>query len=163
MPAHCAIRPFLRMLIHGPLLLMHELLDFPDPNLFGVELSGTLTKEDHDVLASELRNHLEQHTTTRALFVMDDVNDWEPDERWKDLAFDIRHLRDLDKVAIVGDDLWETWLEKVELLFPMSTIQTYAAEDREEAVEWLRGDMEVPGLGPGSKSDPDATAQDADE
>ncbi|PSQ93945.1 MAG: STAS/SEC14 domain-containing protein, partial [Bacteroidetes bacterium SW_7_64_58] len=108
--------------------------------------------------ASDLKNHLEQHTTTRALFVMNDVDDWEPAERWEDLAFDIRHLRDLDKVAIVGDDLWETWLEKVELLFPMSMVQTYAAEDREEALQWLRGDMEVPGLGPGSVSDPEATA-----
>ena len=158
MPVHCANRPSLRMLIHAPSLLMHELLDFPDPNLFGVELSDTLTEEDYEVFASDLKNHLEQHTTTRALFVMNDVDDWEPAERWEDLAFDIRHLRDLDKVAIVGDDLWETWLEKVELLFPMSTVRTYAAEDREEAIQWLRGDMEVPGLGPGSVSDPEATA-----
>ncbi|PSQ68775.1 MAG: STAS/SEC14 domain-containing protein [Bacteroidetes bacterium QH_1_64_81] len=158
MPVHCANRPSFRMLIHAPSLLMHKLLDFPDPNLFGVELSDTLTDEDYEVFASTLKDHLEQHTTTRALFVMNDVDDWEPEERWEGLAFDIRHLRDLDKVAIVGDDLWETWLEKVELLFPMSTVQTYAAEDREEAIQWLRGDMEVPGLGPGSVSDPEATA-----
>ncbi len=139
---------------------MHELLDFPDPNLFGVELNDTLTEEDYEVFASTLRNHLEEHTTTRALLVMNDVNDWTPEDRWEDLAFDIRHLRNLDKVAVVGDDLWETWLEKTELLFPMSTVQTYAAEDREEAVDWLRGDMEVPGLGPGSVSDPEATARD---
>jgi hypothetical protein len=139
---------------------MHELLNFPDPNVYGIELSDTLTEEDHEVLTSTLRDSLEQHTTTRALFVMNDVDDWEPEERWEDLAFDIRHLRDLDKVAVVGDDLWETWLEKAELLFPMSTVQTYAAEDREEAIEWLRGGMEVPGLGPGSVPDPEAEAQD---
>jgi hypothetical protein len=72
-------------------------------------------------------------------------------------------VRDLDKVAVVGDDLWETWLEKVELLFPMSMIQTYAAEDREEALAWIRGDMEVPGLGPGSVPDPEADPQEAEE
>mgnify|MGYP006284113359 CR=1 FL=1 len=142
---------------------MHELLDFPDPNFFGIELSGTLTDEDYDALASTLTDHLEQHTTTRALFVMEDVDDWESEERWEDLAFDIRHLRDLDKVAVVGDDLWETWLEKVEELFPMSTIQTYELEDREEALDWLRGDMAVPGLGPGSVPDPEAEAQDEDD
>lgn len=140
---------------------MHELLDFPDPNLFGIELSDSLTEDDYEALASSLKKHLEEHTTTRVLFVMDDVDDWEPEERWEDLAFDIRHLRDLDKVAVVGDDLWETWLEKVELLFPMSLVQTY--EDREEALEWIRGDMEVPGLGPGSTSDPEAAAQNEDD
>ncbi|PSQ88160.1 MAG: STAS/SEC14 domain-containing protein [Bacteroidetes bacterium QH_2_63_10] len=121
----------LRLLIHGSSSLMHELLDFPDPNLLGIELSGTLTEEDCDTFTSVLTDHFEQHTTTRALFVIKDVDGWEPEERWEELAFDIRHLRDLDKVAVVGDDLWETWLEKVEELF-----------------------------GPGSVPDPEATAQD---
>jgi len=142
---------------------MHELLDFPDPNLIGIEFTDTLTEEDHDILDATLADHLRKHTTTRVLFVMNDVDDWEPEEHWEDLAFDIRHLSDLDKVAVVGDDLWETWLDKVEVLFPMSVIHTYDAEDREEAIEWLRGDMEVPGVGPGSKADPEATAQDEEE
>ena len=138
---------------------MHNLLDLPDSNVFGVELSDTLTEEDHDVLDSTLRSHLAKPTTTRVLFVMEDVDAWTPTDRWEELAFDIRHLRDLDKVAIVGDDLWETWLNKAELLFPMSSIQTYPAEEREAALEWLRGDMDVPGMGPGSVSDPEASAQ----
>jgi hypothetical protein len=142
---------------------MHELLDFPDPNFFGVEFHDSLTEDDYDVLASTLKNHLEEHTTTRVLFVMEDVDDWTPEERWEDLAFDIRLVRDLDKVAVVGDDLWETWLDKVELLFPMSTVQTYAADDRSDAVEWIRGDMEVPGLGPGSVPDPEAEAEEIEE
>ncbi len=142
---------------------MHEFLDFPDPNLLSVELSDTLTEEDYESLVSTLEDHLRQHTTTRVLFVMDDVEGWEPEERWADLAFDIRHLRDLDKVAIVGDDVWETWLDKMEELFPLSVVQTYPSEDREEAVAWIRGDMEVPGLGPGSVPDPEATVQDEEE
>ncbi len=144
------------------LRFMHDLLDLPDSNVFGVELSDTLTEEDHDVLDSTLRSHLAKHTTTRVLFVMEDVDAWAPADRWEELAFDIRHLRDLDKVAIVGDDLWETWLDKAELLFPMSTIQTYPAEEREAALGWLRGDMDVPGMGPGSVSDPEASAQSAE-
>jgi len=142
---------------------MHELLDLPDSNLFAIKFSDTLTEEDLDVLDSTLRSHLEKHTTTRALFVMDNVDEWTPEERWETLTFDIRHLRDLDKVAIVGDDLWDTWLEKAEILFPMSQLQTYSAEDREDALGWLRGDMDVPGMGPGSVSDPEATVQNEDE
>lgn len=142
---------------------MHETLDLPDTNIFGVEFSDTLTEDDYDAFVSTMQEALEQHTTTRTLLVMNDVDDWDPEERWEDLAFDIRHLSDLDKVAIVGDDLWDTWLDRVEVLFPMSEIRTYAGEDREEALEWVRGDMEVPGLGPGSVSDPEAGAQDQDE
>ncbi|MFB6272873.1 MAG: STAS/SEC14 domain-containing protein [Salinibacter sp.] len=140
---------------------MHELLDLPDPNLLGIALSDTLTEEDYEVFDSTLADHLKKHTTTRVLLVMEDVQDWTPEEQWEDLAFDIRHLRDLDKVAIVGDDLWETWLDKADELFPVSRIQTY--EDREEALDWLRGEMAVPGLGPGSVPDPEADAQSEDD
>lgn len=139
---------------------MHEILDLPDANIFGIEFSDTLTEDDHDALLSELRSALEEHTTMRVLFVMNEVDDWTPEEQWEELAYDIRHLRDLDKVAVVGDDLWERWLEKVEVLFPMSVIQTYDAEDYDEALAWIRGDMAVPGLGPGSVPDPEAGAQD---
>lgn len=142
---------------------MHETLDLPDSNILGFEFRDTLTEDDRIAFASTVREHLERHTTTRILFVMNDVDDWSPEERWEDLAFDIRHVQALDKVAVVGNDLWETWLEKVETLFPMSVVQTYTTEDYDEAAEWVRGDMEVPGLGPGSVPDPEAGAQDESE
>jgi hypothetical protein len=141
-------------------LFMHTRLEFPDTNLFAVAFTGSLTEDDYEVLDSALRSHLAQHTTSRALFVMKDVDAWTPSDKWEPLSFDIRHLRDLDKVAIVGDNLWAPWLDKVEILFPMSDLRTYAANDKEEAVEWLRGNMDVPGVGPGSMADPEAEAQD---
>lgn len=142
---------------------MYESLDLPDTNILGFHLSDTLTEDDHDELASELRNTLEEHTTARVVFEIDDVEGWEPEETWDDLALDIRHVQDLDKVAVIGDDVWEPLMEKIELLFPTSQIQTYDADDREEALEWIRGDMDVPGIGPGSVPDPTAGAQDEDE
>ena len=148
---------------YGPFLPMHEIIDLPDANLAGVTLSDTLTEEDYEAFTSLLEDHFESNITTRVLIVMDDVDDWSPDERWEDLAFDVRHLSDVDKVAIVGDDLWERWLDKTEVLFPMSTIQTYEAADEEEALSWIRGDMDVPGVGPGSSSDPEASFADEEE
>lgn len=139
---------------------MHEILDIPDSNIIGIELRDTLTEDDYEALVPYIENELEQHTTARLLFELEDVNEWEPEERWENLAFDIRHVRILDKVALVGDDLWETWVEKIEFLFPTAQLQAFEGEAREDALEWLRGEMEVPGIGPGSVSDPKAGAQD---
>lgn len=137
---------------------MHEILDLPDSNLVGVTLSDTLTEDDYEALVPYLENEFERHTTTRLLFEMDDVDDWAPQEQWENLAFDIRHVRDLDRVALVGDDPWETWVEKLEFLFPTAELRTF--EDQDEALKWLRGEMDVPGVGPGSVSDSTAEAQD---
>lgn len=142
---------------------MHELLDLPDTNIVGFRLGDTLTEDDYDGFVSELRNELEAHTTTRLVLDIDDVDGWEPEEQWEEMALDIRHVQDLDKVAVIGDDVWEPLMDKIELLFPMSQIQTYAEEDREEAMAWIRGDMDVPGIGPGSVPDPEAGAQDGED
>lgn len=142
---------------------MLELLDLPDTNIVGFRLEDTLTEDDYDVLDSELSHELEAHTTTRVFFEIDDVDGWEPEDEWESLAFDIRHVQEVDKVAIVGDDTWERLVDKIELLFPVSQIQSYDSEDREEALEWIRGEMDVPGIGPGSVPDPKAGAQEDDE
>jgi len=142
---------------------MHELLDLPDTNIVGFHLSDTLTEEDHALFVSTLRNELEEHTTTRVFLEIDDVDDWEPEQKWEELALDIRYVQNLDKVAVVGDDVWEPLMDKIELLFPMSQIQAYDDEDREEALDWIRGDMDVPGIGPGSVPDPEAGAQDVED
>jgi hypothetical protein len=142
---------------------MIEFLDFPDTNIVGVHLSDTLTEDDYEAFAPQLRDQMEAHTTVRVLFEIEDVEGWEPEARWDDLTFDIRQVEDVDKVAIVGDDPWEPLVDKIELLFPSSLIQTYEDADREDGLEWLRGEMEVPGIGPGSTPEPQAGVPDDDE
>lgn len=142
---------------------MYELLDLPDTNIVGLHLSGTLTEDDYEEMSSELKHQFEAHTTTRVFFEIEDVDGWEPEEKWEAFALDIRYIQDLDKVAVVADDVWEPLMDKIELLFPMSQIQDYDPDDREEALDWIRGDMEVPGIGPGSVSDPQAGAQEDED
>jgi hypothetical protein len=139
---------------------MIEFLDFPDTNIVGVHLSDTLTEDDYEAFAHQLRDQLEAHMTVRLLFEIEDVEGWEPEDRWEDLTFDMRQVEDVDKVAVIGDDPWEPLADKIEFLFPSSLIQTYEDADREDGLEWLRGEMEVPGIGPGSMPEPQADAPD---
>jgi hypothetical protein len=142
---------------------MHEIIETPDRNLFGLRISGTLTDEDYDTLVPFLQEKVKIYDTARFCFAMDGVDAWEPEDRWEGLTFDVRHTRGIDKVAVVADEPWEAWLDKLEILFPEAEINAYDSDDEEEAWTWLRGDMDVPGIGPGSVPEPDAGAQDEDE
>jgi hypothetical protein len=142
---------------------MPEILDSPDQNIYGLKYSGTLTEEDLDHLVAFVEEQMEKYTTVRFLFEMDDVDDWEPEERWTELSFDLRHVRSVDKVAVLGDDLWDEWLQQVNFAFPESEIETFDLDDEEDAWDWIRGEMAVPGIGPGSVPDPEAGAQDEDD
>lgn len=139
---------------------MHELLDLPDSNVIGVKIGETLTEDDYETLVPHLRDRFEATITTRLLFELDGLEDWEPEEKWENLTFDIRYLQDVDKVAVVGDDPWETWMDTVKFLFAEAQVETFDGDERDEALDWVRGEMEVPGVGPGSVSDPASSAQE---
>ncbi len=140
---------------------MHDLHETPDQNIFGFTLSGTLTEEDYETMIPFMTDKLERYTTVRILFQLDDVDGWEPESLWEEWAFDLRHARDVDKVAVVGEEPWDTWLSKLEVVFPMAQTQFY--DEADEAWDWLRGEMNVPGIGPGSVPEPQAGAQDEEE
>ncbi len=59
---------------------MHDFLDLPDPNLVGITLSDTLTEDDYEAFTSALEDQFAAHITTRVLLVMEDVDDWAPEE-----------------------------------------------------------------------------------
>jgi len=142
---------------------MHEILDSPDQNIHGIKLSGTLTEDDLEDLVSFIEDQMERYTTVRLLFELDDVDGWEPEDRWENLSFDLRHVRVVDKVVVLGDDPWEPWMDLVRFAFPESTVKVFDADQGEEAWSWARGEMDVPGIGPGSVPEPDAGAQDEDD
>jgi hypothetical protein len=139
---------------------MHEMLHTPDQNIIGFTLQETLTEDDFHSVIPRLKDTMERYTTVRVLFELDGVDGWEPEDLWGDLAFDLRHTKDVDRIAVVSDDPWEPMVEKLRFLFPSATVEFYDAGETDDAWSWLRGEMEVPGIGPGSVPDPTAGAQD---
>lgn len=139
---------------------MHEILDTPDQNIVGIRFSGTLTEDDYEETVPFLEDQIEKHTTVRLFFEMDDVDGWEPEPLWEDWTFDLRHARDADKIAVVGDAPWETWMTKMRMLFLSADVRFFETDDRDDAWSFLRGEMDVPGIGPGSVPEPEAGAQD---
>jgi hypothetical protein len=54
-------------------------------------------------------------------------------------------------------------VDKIHFMFPESNVESFEADDEDDAWDWVRGDMAVPGIGPGSVPEPDAGAQDEDD
>jgi SpoIIAA-like len=43
----------------------------------------------------------------RILFVMQDFHGWTVGAAWEDLKFDLKHWKDIERLALVGDKRWE--------------------------------------------------------
>jgi hypothetical protein len=124
---------------------MHEIIDVPGENVAGVSLGGTLTEDDFDAVFPHIKDQVERHNTVRLLFELDGVDGWEPEEVWDDFMFDVRHARDVDRIALLSDEEpWEGWMKRIELAFPSAHVEIYETDDRDDAVAWLNGeDLEV--------------------
>lgn len=120
---------------------MHEILETSSLNVASIRLAGTLTEEDYDTLVPYFKDKVERHTTTRFCFQLDNLTDWDEDV-WASWSLDVRHTRDVDRVAVISDDPWETWLERLDLVFPAAIVKTFDADASDDAWAWVEGETE---------------------
>ena len=85
---------------------MSASLQLESGNLLRIQISGVLRevdlKEVQDVAAREIA----RVGAVRVLFLLDAFEGWERKADWSDTTFYEAHDRDIEKIAIVGDEKW---------------------------------------------------------
>lgn len=89
----------------------------PERRLVRIDASGTLDKSDYEQLVPELERLLAERTQVRLLVVLHDFHGWTAKAAIDEVRFDLRHRKDFDRIAIVGDSKWEAWGTKVSAPF----------------------------------------------
>jgi hypothetical protein len=106
-------------------------------NLVAVRLTGTLDKQDYDRLVPVLEARIHQFGKIDLYWEMDAVQGWQPAGLWEELKFDVRHVNNFRKVAIVGDKQWEKWIAQLAGLFTSADIRYFDVHQKEQAMAWL--------------------------
>ncbi len=78
-------------------------------NFVRLDVSGKLTHADYEDLLPRLEQDIEAQGPLRMLIVLDDFEGWTAGALVDDVKFDIRHGRDLERVAVVGENKLEEW------------------------------------------------------
>ena len=68
-----------------------------------VRVSGKLTKEAYEQLVPVVDQQIKEFGKLRILFVMDDFHGWTAGAMWEDTKFDLKHWKDIERLAIVGE------------------------------------------------------------
>jgi SpoIIAA-like len=85
-----------------------------------------------------LEKRIEEHGSIRCLVEMTDLHGIELRARWDEIQFDVRHARQIERCAVVGDRAWEAWLTKLSRrIFFNAEIRFFDLADREKAWEWI--------------------------
>jgi SpoIIAA-like len=105
-----------------------------------VRVTGKLTKDAYEKLTPAVDAQIKQFGKLRILFVMQDFHGWSAGAMWEDLKFDLKHWKDIERVALVGDKKWEKGMATFCKPFTKARIQYFDLTQLDEARAWLVGD-----------------------
>jgi hypothetical protein len=108
--------------------------------LLEVRVTGKLTKEAYQKLVPAVDAQIKQHGKLHILFVMRDFHGWTADAMWEDLKFDLKHWKDIERLALVGDKKWEKGMAIFCKPFTKARIRYFDMAQLEEAHQWLESE-----------------------
>ncbi len=107
-------------------------------NVLEVRVSGKLTKEDYGRFLPEVERMIGQHGKIRVLFDMHDFHGWSAGALWADIKFDLKHFKDIERLAMVGEKTWEKGMSTFCKPFTTATIRYFERAQEGEARRWVK-------------------------
>jgi hypothetical protein len=102
-----------------------------------VQASGKLSKADYEQFVPETERLIKKFGKIRVLFEMHDFHGWEAGAVWEDMKFDLKHFKDIERLAIVGEKAWEHGMAVFCRPFTTAKIQYFDRSQAAEARAWI--------------------------
>jgi len=123
---------------------MIELMDGMPDGTLGFRVRGKLERSDYtDVMVPELRNAVEQGGELRTLYLIDRLEEMEPEALWEDAktGFDlgIRHHSAWKRTAMVTDQEWLVRAMQFTAWMAPGELRVFPTAELEQAKAWVSG------------------------
>ena len=69
---------------------------------------------------------------------MRDFHGWTAGALWEDIKFDVRHFRDIERLALVGEKKWEKGMAVFCKPFTTAKVRYFERAKADEARAWLQ-------------------------
>lgn len=112
--------------IHGRVLELH--------------LTGKLTTEDYARFVPDTEEMIQRYGKIRILAFLEDFHGWDAGALWSDIKWDVRHARDIERIAVVGEARWQKWMASFCKPFTSAEIRYFEHPQSEAARAWVEND-----------------------
>ena len=113
-------------------------IDTGSAKIVGFTLSGKLHDQDYQVFVPAVEAALAEQGKLRLLAQFEDFHGWDMHAAWDDLKFGVKHYADFERVAMVGDQVWEEWMAKLCRPFTSAELKYFDSTEQSVALDWLR-------------------------
>ena len=102
-----------------------------------LDLKGKLTHEDYKIMIPLIEEAIKNtpHPKIKILVNALHLTGWEMQAAWDDLKFGLKHNKEFEKIAYVGNKTWEEYGIKLSNWFTSGELKYF--EDESEAKRWL--------------------------
>jgi len=106
-----------------------------------IRLTGKLGKDDYETFVPEVERLIREHGKIRVLMVMEDFHGWGPGGLWEDVKFDLKHFRDIERLAMVGEKKWQEGMAAFCKPFTSAEIRYFGHDELDQARAWIAQDL----------------------
>lgn len=114
-----------------------EMRETQGGRILEVDLVGTLTKEDYGPLVSEFQRLVHAHGKLRVLLDMTRFHGWHAEAMWEEVKFDLEHLNEMERMAVVGEKQWQHAIASFAKPFTPAEIRYFDAAESAQARDWV--------------------------
>jgi hypothetical protein len=102
-----------------------------------VKLSDKLTKQDYEHFLPVVDRLVKQYGKLRLLVEMHNFHGWTMSALWEDLKFDVKHFKDIERLALVGESKWEAGMAAFCKPFTTAKIKYFDESQKAAASTWI--------------------------
>ena len=113
---------------------LHEETD----GVVAIDLDEKLCGQGYDRVAGRLEEIIKERGKLRVLCEMHNFRGWTPGALWKDAKFTFKHRKDVDRVAIVGENRWQHALGTACKWFTPAQVEYFDQSHEDDARIWVR-------------------------
>ena len=117
---------------------MLDYLDQSTDNIIGFKVTGKFTGDDMKAFAERIDAVVAEAGPVHLLVELEDFGGFEIEVLWEKTKFAFAHLRDIERMAVVGDRAWEEWWVKIGGTLAPAETRYFDHDDIDAAWAWLR-------------------------
>ncbi len=102
-----------------------------------MDIIGSLTHEDYEIITPMLENALQGVEEPKISLLIDatQFDGWSLQAAWDDLKLGLKHNKDFEKIAFIGNKSWQEYSIKISNWFSLGKMEYF--ENIEDALVWL--------------------------
>lgn len=115
-----------------------ELYENDGGKVLTVKAMEKLTKHDYETFVPKIEQLIKRFGKVRILFEMEDFHGWDAGALWQDIKFDIKHFKDIERLALVGDKKWEKGMSIFCKPFTTAKVKYFNVNEADKAQDWIK-------------------------